>query len=292
MSNIVEHSIEVIWDGLSGYEAYQDTYDYYGDELNISGIDYYLIKFLCQGDRFCHFSEALVKKAFELASSPSSNSLYDASVYHPLSGSSTIEIRNFTKSTSVSYSSEIGGGGRSATNKTALNGGKTHIKAHIRTLHKLNNTTFFAFVDIKFSPRIRIIIVRSDALIRLWKEGIFGYHKVCKDGKKRFLLPQSFGRKKLYTMLYGNSDPNKLNVWLPKNPFGITKERMRDNIEVFNNEKGYDYKINSLGIKPDKKQEIDGDILKNIDDYQFYPPVFEISKNKTEIVDMFGFCFE
>jgi hypothetical protein len=279
----VDHSIEVIWDGIKEYKAYKDEYDFMGNMYGISGIEYTLIRVLCQGDRFCHHAEALVKKTFGLQDSPLPNSHYDAQFYHPLYGLCTLESRCLMGYTSTSHSSEIGGGGRSATEKTEANGGKTFKTAHQRALHKLYNTTFFAFCDIKFMPRLHISIIRSETILELWRRGIYAIQK----GKNKGLLPQSIGRDSFYKMFYGQTNLNVGILWEKKNPWGLSQQKQDENISIFDNERGYYETLKRLKIKKQTKIDIDKEISDNPLMYDEIAVIAVSKKKMTEIVDIF-----
>ena len=283
MEKRVDQSIEVIWDGLKEYEAYKDEYDLMGSMYGISGIEYTLIRVLCQGDRFCHHAEALVKKAFGLEDSPLPNSYHDAQFHHPFYGLCTLESRCLMGYTSTSHSSEIGGGGRSATEKTEAEGGKSFKKAHERALHKLHTTTFFAFCDIKFMPRLRITIVSSDNILDLWRRGVYAIQK----GKNRGLLPQQITRDQFYKLFYGQSNPNVEIVWNKKNPWGISKKRQEDNISIFNNNCGYHDILKKLKIEKQIKIDVDKEIGDNPLIYDEIAKIELSKKYCTEIVDLF-----
>ena len=283
MKKLVSQSIEVIWDGIKEYEAYKDEYDFMGNMYGISGIDYTLIRVLCQGDRFCHHAEALVKMAFGLQDSPLPNSYHDAQFCHPFYGLCTLESRCLMGHTSTSHSSEVGGGGRSATEKTEENGGKTFKIAHKRALHKLYNTSFFAFCDIKFMPRLHISIISSDVILDLWRKGIYAIQK----GKNKGLLLQSITRDQFYKMFYGNSNSNVGIVWEKRNPWGMSQKRQDENIVIFNNELGYYNTLKRLKIEKQMKINIDEEISNNPLLYNEVA-VIEISKKRcTEIIDIF-----
>lgn len=285
---LADHSKEVIWDGLKEYEAYKAEYDLAGKQLGMTGIEYCLVHVLCRGDRFSHHSEALVRKVFGLDDSPCSNSLHDAEFNHPLYGKITLETRGFKNNVSTSYSTEIGGGGRGPTAKTEESGVKSHWHAHQRALHKLTNTTFYAFCNLRFMPRLFITIIESKKLIQLWGDGIYGTHKDMADGAKKWLIPSSISGKKLYKMLYGETSPARIG-WVSENPWNLSSEVRDNNIATFNNECGYEATIKRLRIRASLKRDIDKEIRGNAGIYDYTPDVPEVKKG-VEIVDMLGFC--
>lgn len=270
MANLVEHSVSIVWDGIKEYETYKDEYDLMGAQHDMSGIDWCLTHILCQGDRFCHHAEATVNKIFGFKDSPSTNSLHDSEIHHSLFGDATNETRCIQRGTSTSYSSEIGGGGRSATKRTEASGGKRFRYAHDRTMHKLLHTTYFSFFDLKYMPWGRISVIKSSVIIDLWEKGIYAIQK----GEHKGFLPQAIGRGRFYYIFYGCKNSKHIS-WKYKNPWGISSQRQKENIEFFNNELGYEETLKRLGIESYKKINIDEEISQNYDLYDIPEEVRE-----------------
>lgn len=284
MKNLVEHSVKIVWDGLAGYKAYKDVYDYMGVLNDCTGIEHFLVEELSKGNRFSNCAEAIIKKVFVMRDSPKANSLYDAEIFHPLTGKMTMEIRCVQLRTSTSYSSEIGGGGRTPTSITDKKGLKTHWDAHLRTMHKLNNTAFFGFCDIRFTPELYISIIKSETILDLWNEGIYGIWRVI-DGEDKFLLPQFMTREQFYKYFYGVKNTHQVK-WKNENPWNISPEKAAENIKIFNNQLGYEETRKRIGIEQQQRINIDDEIKKKLGIYSAPSKATRTSKRGTEIDEM------